>query len=60
MIGRVVISDPAPRPLHGEARLSHLYNKQNQRDYIDGKINIYTVENGKFLIREKLYFIPNI
>lgn len=36
-IGRVVISEPSPRPPYDEIRLSHLCNKHNQHGYIDEK-----------------------
>lgn len=50
--GRVVVSQPTPRPPHGEIRLSHLCNKNHRHGCIGEKIMVGTTTSGRYPYRE--------
>ena len=50
-IGRVVSSEPAPRPPHCESRLSHLCNRLHQVGCIGEKIMVSRTTNGTHAYR---------
>ena len=54
-IGRVVSSQPTPRPPHGEIRLSHLCNKRYRHGCIDEKIMAGITASGAHPYRETFY-----
>ncbi len=55
-VGRVVISEPAPRPPHGEISLSHLCNKHHRHSCIGEKIIVNTTANGIYPWRETVLY----
>ncbi|MGL5472944.1 MAG: hypothetical protein ACRDCT_32980, partial [Shewanella sp.] len=48
VIGRDVISDPAPHPPYGEARLSHLCNRYHRHGCIDEEIIVSTTASSTY------------
>ena len=56
VIGRDVISDPAPRPPHGEIRLSRLCNKHHQHGCIGEKIMVSKTASGRYAYREMVVY----
>ncbi len=55
-IGRGVISEPTPRPPHGEIRLSPPCNRCHRHGCIGEKIIVYITANGKYPYRETVLY----
>ncbi len=55
-IGRFVVSQPPPRPPHGEIRLSHLCNKNHRHGCIGEKIMAGAVASGRYPNRETVVY----
>ncbi|MNQ23104.1 hypothetical protein D3C85_362650 [compost metagenome] len=51
-IGRVVISDPAPRPPYGKSKLSHLCNQHNRHGRVSEKRNMSAAVSSSYLYQE--------
>lgn len=57
MIGRVVISDLAPRPPYGKTKLSHLCNECHRHGCIGAKMNMSTAASGAYPYREMVLYL---